>query len=124
MTTLRKRQFRKLLAELKIEVPRGGGFHAFRRLNATLLDRLQAPVKIRQERLGHSDPRVTLGTYTHIASEDERRIAENLSGILDPVLDLNRGRRKKSGSQLATLTPATSTRELVAGGCNAPKPPV
>ena len=30
------------------------GFHAFRRLNATLLDRLQAPVKIRQERLGHS----------------------------------------------------------------------
>jgi hypothetical protein len=36
---LRKRQFRKLLRELRIEVPRGGGFHAFRRLNATLLDR-------------------------------------------------------------------------------------
>jgi integrase len=94
---VRKRQFRKLLAELKIEVPRGGGFHAFRRLNATLLDRLQAPVKIRQERLGHSDPKVTLNTYTHIASEDEKRIAEEMGGILDLRLDLDNAENKKAG---------------------------
>jgi len=95
---LRKRQFSTLLAELKIVVPRGGGFHAFRRLNATLLDRLQAPVKIRQVRLGHSDPKVTLNTYTHIASEDEKRIAVELGGILDLQLDLNHAENKKPES--------------------------
>lgn len=58
--------------------------HAFRHANATLMDRLKVPVKLRQQRLGHSDPKMTLGTYTHIASEDDNRIAEQLGEILDP----------------------------------------
>jgi hypothetical protein len=61
--------------------------------------------------------RSTFGTYTHIASEDERRIAEKLSGILDPVLDLSRAEKEKRES-----TPATSTRKLVVGGRKAPNP--
>lgn len=48
------------------------------------MDRLKVPVKLRQQRLGHSDPKMTLGTYTHIASEDDNRIAEQLGEILDP----------------------------------------
>src|SRR5437879_9612166 len=38
--------------------------HGFRRANAALMDTLNAPVKIRQQRLGHTDSRVTLDTYT------------------------------------------------------------
>jgi len=40
------------------------------------------PLKVRQERLGHSDPSLALGIYTHFASEDDARFAEQLDGIL------------------------------------------
>jgi len=45
---------------------------------------LGVPLKVRQQRLGHSDPSLTLGVYTHIASEDDERFAEQLDGILRP----------------------------------------
>jgi len=60
------------------------GLHAFRHANSSLMDRLGVPVKVRQQRLGHSDPNITLGTYTHVASEDDRRIAAQLGEILRP----------------------------------------
>ena len=74
-----------LLDRLGIEYRgRRCGLHAFRHANGSLMDRLGTPVKVRQQRLGHSDPRITLGTYTHVASEDDRRVAEQLGGILHP----------------------------------------
>lgn len=76
-----KRKLHPLLAQLKIA---RCGLHAFRHANATLMDRLHVPMKIRQQRLGHSDPRITLGTYTHLASSDDERIATQLGEILDP----------------------------------------
>jgi integrase len=48
------------------------------------MDRLGVPLKVRQERLGHSDPSLTLGVYTHVASEDDFRFVEQLDGILRP----------------------------------------
>jgi len=48
------------------------------------MDRLGVPLKVRQQRLGHSDPRLTLGVYTHVASEDDAKIAGRLGRILDP----------------------------------------
>jgi integrase len=60
------------------------GLHAFRHANSSLMDRLGTPVKVRQQRLGHSDPNITLGIYTHVASEDDRRIAAQLGEILRP----------------------------------------
>ena len=60
------------------------GLHAFRHANSSLMDRLGTPVKVRQQRLGHSDPNITLGTYTHVASEHDRRIAAQLGEILRP----------------------------------------
>lgn len=33
--------------------------------NSTLMDRLSVPLKDRQQRLGHSDPTLTLAVYTH-----------------------------------------------------------
>jgi integrase len=58
------------------------GIHAFRHANETLMDRLGAPLKVRQTRLGHSDPRLTLGVYTHVASEDDQWIAAQLGKLL------------------------------------------
>ena len=76
-----KRKLYLLLDSLGIE---RGRLHAFRHTNGTLMDRLGVPLKVRQQRLGHSDPSRTLGTYTHIASEDDEQFAEQLDGRLRP----------------------------------------
>lgn len=82
---VRKRKLRPLLRSLGIE---GGGLHAFRHANCSFMDRLRVPLKVRQQRLGHSDPRLTLDVYTHVVSEDDVRTAallgELLSGIPAP----------------------------------------
>jgi integrase len=44
-----KRRLKPLLEKLGI---RRGGLHAFRHGNATLMDRLGVPMKVRQQRLG------------------------------------------------------------------------
>jgi len=53
------------------------------------MDRLGVPLKVRQQRLGHSDPRLTLGVYTHVASEDDVLFAAQLDGILHPIAPRN-----------------------------------
>ena len=77
-----KRKLYPLLDSLGIE---RGGLHAFRHANSTLMDRLGVPLKLRQERLGHSDPALTLGVYTHVAGEDDSHFAAQLDGILHPI---------------------------------------
>jgi len=77
-----KRKFRPMLRQLNIQEC---GLHAFRHANASLMDELSVPMKVRQQRLGHSDPRLTMNTYTHMASSDDERIAEQLGEILDVV---------------------------------------
>jgi integrase len=72
-----KRKLKPVLKALGLQ----GGCHAFRHGNATTLDGLNVPLKTRQERLGHVDPRTTLG-YTHLVSADDRRTAEQLGKIL------------------------------------------
>jgi integrase len=61
------------------------GLHAFRHTNATIMDRLGVPMKTRQDRLGHTDSRMTLGRYTHVVSEDDRKIAAQFGGLLWPI---------------------------------------
>jgi integrase len=61
-----------------------GGLHAFRHANSTFMDQLGVPLKVRQQRLRHSDASLTLGVYTHVASEDDARFAEQLDRILRP----------------------------------------
>lgn len=94
---LLKRKFKPLLNSLGIRIPKGNGFHAFRHANATMMDRLGTPLKVRQERLGHSDPRITQAIYTHVASEDSRRVAAQLGEAVWGILDAN-GRKKENGS--------------------------
>jgi len=43
---------------------------------------LRALLKVRQQRLGHSDPRLTLNVYTQVASEDDERVAAQLGELV------------------------------------------
>ncbi|HEX2714583.1 MAG TPA: hypothetical protein VHM88_20510, partial [Candidatus Acidoferrales bacterium] len=79
-----KRKLRPLLTRLGISVPRGNGLHGFRHFNTTLMDRLGTPLKVRQQRLGHSSAKLTLDVYTHVVSEDGRHLAAQLGEILRP----------------------------------------
>lgn len=102
---LLKRKFRPLLRALNIQVPRGNGFHAFRHANATLMSSFGASQKLRQQRLGHADGSpVTETIYTHVISEDGKRIAAQLGNAVWGVLDAI-GRKKGNGSEGAASKP-------------------
>jgi integrase len=75
---VRKRRLYPLLEKLGIE---RCGFHAFRHGNETVMDSEAVPMATRQNRLGHSDPRVTM-RYTHVVSEDGRKIAARFGALL------------------------------------------
>jgi integrase len=55
-----------------------GGLHAFRHLNGTLMDHFGTPMKVRQERLGHSSAMITLDRYSHSLGQDHRAVAAEL----------------------------------------------
>ena len=62
------------------------GLHAFRHANSSLMDRLNTPMKVRQERLGHAHGSdITMGIYTHAVSEDDRKVANQLGEMLCPA---------------------------------------
>lgn len=61
------------------------GLHSFRHSAASMMDALNTPLKVRTERLGHSDPLLTLRTYTHAILEEDRKIAEELGTQLSTV---------------------------------------
>jgi integrase len=63
------------------------GMHAFRHANASLMNHLKAPLKTQQERLGHAPGSdITLSTYTHSLTDDDRAIASELGNYLRPVV--------------------------------------
>jgi integrase len=77
-----KRKLHPLLESLGI---RRCGLHAFRHTNGSLMDRLNAPMKIRQERFGHAPgSNLMLGIYTHAVEEDDRLVAKQLGEMLCP----------------------------------------
>jgi integrase len=84
-----KRKLHPLLE--KLNIPRCG-LHAFRHFSASMMDRLNTPLKLRQQRLGHTDAEMTLGVYSHVAREDDLRIAAQLGEILDPSGPLQKGK--------------------------------
>jgi len=89
-----KRQLKPILEKLGLE----GAMHAFRHGNATALDRMNAPMAVRQSRLGHVDPKTTLD-YTHLISADDRRIAAELGGFFAQVCSTSEVKKEgKTGS--------------------------
>ena len=63
------------------------------------MDRLGVPLKVCMQRIGHSDPALTMGTCTHFESEDDERIAEQLGGILRPNAPKLKEERVAPGGQ-------------------------
>jgi integrase len=89
MDNFRNRVLNPILAELGILAKirtRGirGGNYAFRHMNATLMDSLNAPLKTRQKRLGHSKVETTLTHYTHQVDADDVALAEQIGALLGP----------------------------------------
>jgi hypothetical protein len=56
-------------------------FAAGKPLNETVMDGEGVPMATRQNRLGHSDARTTM-RYTHVISEDGRKIAARFGELL------------------------------------------
>lgn len=75
------------------------GLHAFRHANATMMDGLGAPLRLRQDRLGHADPTLTLGVYTHSVGEDHRTLAGQLGRVLCPIVPKLKSEGVASGTQ-------------------------
>ena len=71
----------------------------------TLYLRLCAPLKVRQQRLGHSDSCLTLNVYTQIASEDDEWVAAQLRELVtrNSLPKLSRDAKRKGCSIRATL---------------------
>jgi integrase len=102
---LLKRKFRPLLRSLGIQVPRGNGFHALRHANATLMNSFGASQKLRQQRLGHADGSPATDTiYTHVISEDGKRIAAQLGNAVWGILDAS-WTEKENGSRVESPKP-------------------
>jgi integrase len=85
-----ERKLNPLLDSLGIE-HHGKGLKAIRHWNSTEMDRHGAPIKVRQTRLGHDDPRTTLGMrnrggYTHLVSADDRAVAAQFGRLFGQVL--------------------------------------
>lgn len=76
---VRQRVLVPLCRQLGIE-PKG--FHGFRRFNSTQLVRARVPIKTAQVRLGHADPRVTLGIYAQAVDADNWQAAEQMGDLL------------------------------------------
>ena len=72
---------RRILKPIVEKLGLEGAFHAMRHGNATALDGLNTPLKVRQARLGHVNPETTLG-YTHLVGEDDRRVSAQLGALI------------------------------------------
>lgn len=66
-----------------LKIPRCG-LKAFRHMHASLLVDEGAPVTVAQAQLGHADPRVTLGIYSHVIGDSHRNAVEKIAAVLDP----------------------------------------
>lgn len=77
----------------------GVGFHDLRRTNATMLISSGVDVRTAQGRLGHADPRTTLGLYAQFVSAADRDAAAALGRFGAPNQTLPRDRRAMSAGR-------------------------
>jgi integrase len=67
--------------------------------NATAMVRMGVDVKTAQARLGHSDPRLTLGIYAQATTDGVRAAADRLADLLlDPSEETSRDKRGTEGA--------------------------
>jgi integrase len=66
-----------------LKIPRCG-LHAFRHTHSSLLVEGGAPVSVAQAQLRHADPKITLGIYSHVLGDSQRKAVEKVAAILRP----------------------------------------
>jgi integrase len=67
----------------RANIPRVG-WHTLRHLHATLLSEAGEPLKVAQAQLGHADLQTTLGVYTHVMPDSQRRAVERIESLVFP----------------------------------------
>lgn len=65
------------------------GWHTFRHTYSTLLRRLKVDVKAQQLLMRHTNPLLTLGTYTHEVPGELRKANRKVTQLLEPVIKRN-----------------------------------
>ena len=71
---------------------------------------MNIPVKVLQERLGYSDPSITLGIYTDAVSKHYRRVAEQLGAIFLPKFAQIANELRDCGSRSSSISMIWSSR--------------
>ena len=92
-------------------------FHALRHTFASMLARANVAPRVAQALLRHSDPRLTLGVYTHLGADEERRAVEVLPKI--PTDSEDGERLRSTGTDATSFSYRNPYREwgpLGAGG--------
>lgn len=79
-SNIRNRIFNKLIE--KAEVPKIR-FHDLRHTHATLLLQQKVNPKVIQERLGHSNVKITLETYSHVLPTMQKEVAKKIDDLFD-----------------------------------------
>ena len=77
------RSFRRIRDKLGFKDLR---LKSFRHGHATILDEINAPLKVRQERMGHAEMKTTMNIYTHTQSSQHRLVANQLNQALEDVI--------------------------------------
>ena len=67
----------------RAKIPRTG-WHGLRHLHATVLSEAGEPLKVAQAQLGHADLQTTLGVYTHVMPESQRRAVAKIESLIFP----------------------------------------
>jgi integrase len=67
----------------RAKIPRIG-WHDLRHFHATMLSEAGEPLKVAQAQLGHADLQTTLGVYTHVLPESQRRAVEKIESLIFP----------------------------------------
>lgn len=94
-------------------------FHALRHTFASMLARANVAPRIAQSLLRHSDPRLTLGVYSHLGADDERRALAVLPSYR-PERPTEGERLRSTGTEGSSISYRSACREGVlrgAGGC-------
>ena len=94
---LTQRRLQPLLKRLGI---RRAGLHAFRHTCASPLVEQGISMRIAQQQLGHSDPRITLAIYRNVLGDSHRQAGERLFSVLDfwwPQLATSDDKQKVKG---------------------------
>lgn len=74
------RQYTYLRDKLKLDKVR---FHDLRHIHATILYQSGIPIKLIQERLGHSNISTTIDIYTHLFIEDQIQVLNVIDNIIE-----------------------------------------